>query len=179
MMSRCAVKGLQLLFGIAAMCFTIQVLAAVEVELKVDDSVTPVVLDIETNDSMCGTDLRCIKVDLDTKPHMFFHLKQACKTGGPDYKLKSFRITQIDKFWPSTSNPLNLVVATDFYADPETGYVDLAAGKNKLRNSRIKLKNFNTHEYTVYYEISAEHCDDPTNNADIYLDPEIRNKGNN
>ena len=164
---------------LGTLCFSTLVMAAVEVELKLDDPANPKALVIESNDSKCnGTILDCIEVAVNDSPHLFFYLKNACKASGPQYKLMTFKITQVDKAWPTVGNPLNLWVANDFYADPKTGIVDLSAGKNKLRDAKIKLKNFNTREYTIYYEISAKHCTDNTK-ADIYLDPEIRNKGNN
>ncbi len=162
-----------------ALGFSTSVIAAVNVDLELDSLTTPTALIITANNSKCdGTILDCIEVALNTKPHLFFELKNACKEDGPQYKLSSFKVTQINKFWPTVFNPLNSVVANDFYADPKTGLVDLTAGNNKLNadGSKMKLKNFNSHEYTVFYEISAEHCTDTTK-PDIFLDPEIRNKG--
>ena len=162
---------------LGALFFSTLVVAAIEVELALDDASNPTALVITSNDSQCnGSILDCIEVLKNDSPHLFFYLKNACKSGGPQYKLKTFKITQVDKAWPTAGNPLNLWVANDFYADPETGFVDLSAGKNKLKDGKIKLKNFNTREYTIFYEISAKHCTDNTK-ADIYLDPEIRNKG--
>lgn len=155
-------------------------IAAVEVELELDDLADPTALVITANDSPCdGMILNCIQVEAKDSPHLFFYLKNACKDGGPQYKLETFKITQVDKTWPTVENPLNLLVANDFYANPKTGIVDLEAGKNKLKDEKIKLKNFNSREYTVFYEIAASPCDEASTDPDIYLDPEIRNKGNN
>jgi hypothetical protein len=164
-----------------ALGFSTSVIAAVNVDLELDDPTTPTALVITANNSKCdgpiGPILDCIKVAVGTKPHLFFKLKNACKKGGPQYKLSSFKVTQINKVWPTVLNPLNSWVANDFYADPKTGLVDFSAGYNKLKadGSMMKLKNFNSHEYTVFYEISAKHCD--ATEPDIFLDPEVRNKG--
>jgi hypothetical protein len=162
-----------------ALGFSTSVISAVNVELALDNPKDPTVLVITKNSSQCdGTILECIQVALNTNPHLFFELKNACKVGGPQYKLSSFRVTQVNKVWPTKANPLNSWVANDFYADPITGLVDFSAGNNELKadGSKMKLKNFNSHEYTVFYKISAKHCTDPTKD-DIFLDPAIRNKG--
>jgi hypothetical protein len=165
-----------------ALGFSTSVISAVNVELALDNPKAPTVLVITKNSSQCdgpiGPILDCIKVAVGTKPHLFFKLKNACKKGGPQYKLSSFKVTQVNKVWPTVVNPLNSLVVNDFYADPITGLVDFSAGNNELKadGSKMKLKNFNSHEYTVFYEISAKHCTDSTKD-DISLDPAIRNKG--
>ena len=82
-----------------------------------------------------------------------------------------------EKDWPTTNNPLPDDVAEDFYADKDTGIVDLAKGNhgwNDLSKSRIKLKDKNSRAYTIFYEITARQCD---GNGTILLDPMVRNGG--
>ena len=86
------------------------------------------------------------------------------------------RITQVEKVWPTSASPLNATVASDFKADAKTGEIDFRNGKNEKTKKKLKFKNRNSHAYTVFYEITAEHCTKP-NVDDIHLDPEIRNKG--
>lgn len=155
---------------------------AVVVTLKVDESGTEPTLAVDNNTSPCtagDTEDPCILVQHGTRPHMFFKLENACQgPSNPEYKLTDFRITMIDKVWPTAGSPLNGVVAADFNAVPETGFLDWSSKNNKIDKHWIKLKNFNSHEYTVFYEVTASPCKDDDEKDDIYLDPEIRNRGN-
>lgn len=139
-------------------------------------------LQVDTNTSQCtGGDLDCIDVAIGTAPFIKFLLPDACgpDTGDPQYELTGMRITQIQKVWPTVSNPLNDMIAKDFKADPTTGQIAFHAGKNKKAKDKLKFKNRNSHGYTVFYEITASPCSDSSNDPDIHLDPEIRNKGKN
>lgn len=166
--------GLCILGGL----FSSSVHAAVQIDLVVDYSnPTDPVLSVISNSKQCkGMGQGCIDIARYSKPNIRFNLEDACESGGPEYKLTGIRIGMVEKVWPTNTNPLPAVVATDFSADINTGVVDLTAGKNKLADDRIKFKNRNSHAYTVFYEISAKHCTDTTK-PDIYLDPRIRNTG--
>jgi hypothetical protein len=177
-------SGNYVLFAVllGALLFSTVTMAKVVVELELDDPDTPTVLKIKTNDSQCdGGILECIKVPHGNSPNIIFKLPGACGIGDddPQYKLASMRITQIEKVWPTSASPLNAVVAADFKADAETGEIDFENGNNKQTKRKLKFKNHNSHEYTVFYEITATHCDSDSDEDDIHLDPEIRNKGNN
>jgi hypothetical protein len=153
---------------------------AVQVDLQVNNSVSPPALEVTNNTSPCAGqpgNSNCIEVRKGSQPHMYFNLKKACKAGGPSYKLTKFRITEKDKDWPSSQNPMNRDVAKDFCADRSTGYVELRNCQNQRKDDTLKLKNFNQKPATVYYEIAAEPCSG--SGSSIYLDPQIRNKGTN
>ena len=121
----------------------------------------------------------CIEVPEGDSPFIVFTLPEACggTAGDPVYKLINLRIAMIKKDWPSHDNPLNPKVAKDFKADPYTGQIDFNSGNNKKTNRKLKFKNRNKHAYTVFYEITAVHCDDDSVEDNLHLDPEIRNKG--
>ena len=177
-------SGNYVLFAVllGALFFSTATMAKVVVVLELDDPDTPTVLKIKTNDSKCdGAILECIDVPAGNSPYIIFKLPGACGTDDddPQYKLASMRITQIQKIWPTLASPLNAVVAADFKADAESGEIDFKNGNNKQTKKKLKFKNHNSHEYTVFYEITAIHCDPDSDEDDIHLDPEIRNKGNN
>lgn len=161
----------------SALFFSTLVFAApIVVDLKV---VADSALEVTSNNSSCdGVPTNpCIKVDGGRSPFIKFRLAGACTTGdNKDYKLTGARITLIEKMWPSASNPLNELVAKDFKADPETGEIKFG-GNNEKKEDLLKFKNRNSHGYTVYYEVSAEPCAAGSDLDDIFLDPEIRNKG--
>ena len=153
---------------------------AIQVDLEIDTGVNPPALKVTNNSNPCDSgpgNSDCIEVAKGSQPHMYFNLKNACNAGGPDYKLMKFRITEKNKDWPSLRNPMNQEVAKDFCADRNSGYVELRNCRNQRKDDKLKLKNFNSKEANVYYEITAEPC---SGSGDaIYLDPVIRNKGNN
>jgi len=153
---------------------------AIQVDLGVDTGVNPPALKVTSNSNPCDSgpsNSECIEVAKGSQPHMYFNLKNACKEGGPGYKLMKFRITEKNKDWPSLRSPMNQEVAKDFCADRNSGYVELRNCRNQRKDDKLKLKNFNSKEANVYYEITAEPC---SGSGDaIYLDPVIRNKGNN
>jgi len=158
---------------------TVAMAEKIEVILEVDDVDDPTALLIRANDSKCnGTILDCIEVIKDKKPYIVFKLPNACIAGlgNPQYKLAKMRITQVDKVWPTPTSPLYEVVADDFKAVKNTGYIDFTFGNNEKTNRKLKFKNRNSYEYSVFYEITAEHCTDQAKD-DIHLDPAIRNKG--
>jgi len=163
-----------------ALFFSTLVLAAPPIEVVLKVTAVPT-LEVLTNSSSCSgaTDDPCIDVPFGHAPFIKFKLPNACgdETGDPTYELTGMRITMIDKVWPTVSNPLNGMVAKDFKADPSTGEIDFQAGKNRKGPKMLKLKDNNKHGYTVFYEITASPCDDSSDAPDIYLDPEIRNKG--
>lgn len=155
------------------LCFSATAMAAVNIELEVDNSVTPPILVVTKNNAQCtGGPIDCIEVARGTNPHMFFTLNKACS--GVDYRLSKFRIAEENKQWPTPSSPLSLDVSRDFCADRNTGYVDFRYCDNSLTDKTMKLKNFNSKPADVFYEITATHC---TNNEEIYLDPQIKNGG--
>lgn len=153
---------------------------AVQVDLKVNNSVSPPVLEVISNTSPCAGDPSnsdCIEVKKGSQPHMYFNLKKACKADGPNYKLMKFRITENNKDWPSFQKPMDSHVAKDFCADRNTGYVELRNCNNQRKDGTLKLKNFNSKPVTVYYEITAQPCSGSGDS--IYLDPKIKNGGTN
>jgi len=163
-------------FLLAALNFSTPAFAAIQVYLEVDAGSGSPALKVKTNDAQCpGGPLNCISVKKGDKPDMFFNLKNACKSGGPAYRLTKFRITEKNKVWPTPSNPMNQKVAKDFCADRNTGYVDFNYCRNQQKDDKLKLKNFNATPATVYYEITAESCSG--SGGAIYLDPQIRNTG--
>ena len=154
-------------------------LAANQVGLSVDSSVDPARLVVVGNELPCapGEPLNCIEVAKGMSPHIFFNLPKACKQDGPQYRLTGFRITETDKVWPTPENPMTADIAKDFCADRNTGEVDLRYCNNQRKDDRLKIKNFNSFEATVYYEITAVTCADEQDA--IYLDPQIKNRGTN
>jgi hypothetical protein len=160
---------------LVALGFSTLALAAVQVDLEVDGSK----LVVTGNTAQCvGGPIDCIEVKQGTNPHLFFNLNGACGNSGPVYKLTAFRIGLQNKVWPTSSNPLPANIARDFDANPQTGYTNLSQGDNKLNDNKIKLKDHNSSAYMVYYEITATHCTDITA-PKIFLDPQIKNGGNN
>ena len=153
--------------------------AAIDVDLAVNTNLSPPILEIVGNSSKCpDRGLDCIEVAKYSQPNIRFNLEDACDTAssGPEYKLQEIRISMVDKVWPSSAFPLPPDVASDFNADGATGLVDLNAGKNKRTDDRIKFKNKNSKEYTIFFEITAQHCTNAAMPA-IKLDPSIRNLG--
>ncbi len=168
-------KWMRFAVVLVATGFSTLAMAAVQVDLEVSGSD----LVVTRNSAQCADGpIDCIDVEHGSSPHLFFNLRGACGTSGPDYRLEAFRIGMQNKVWPTASTPLPAHVAKDFNADPNTGYIDLGAGSNQLSDNKIKLKDHNRTAYTVYYEITASHCTDTTA-SDIRLDPRIRNGGNN
>jgi hypothetical protein len=158
---------------LAAIGFSTLAMAAVQVGLQVSGSKLVVISD---NAQCAGGPIDCIDVQKGTKPNLFFNLNGACGNSGPAYKLTAFRIGLQNKVWPTPSTALPTDVADDFGANPHTGYVNLSEGNNQLSDNKIKLKDKNGSEYTVYYEVTAAHCTDMTA-PDIHLDPQIKNRG--
>jgi hypothetical protein len=163
--------------------FPITAWSAIHVELKVNNAGDA--LEIEGNDQPCpgasgSSDLTCIEVKKGQSPNIIFHLDDACDAdvaGHPEYMLHadSIRITMIEKVWPTGADKLPVLVADDFEADRNSGVIDLGAAGNSFASDRIKFKNKNSHAYSVYYEINAQKCADPSQS--IVLDPIIRNPG--
>lgn len=168
------------LFG--ALSFSTLAFAAQPVEVRLTVTAAPA-LEVVNNNSSCNgaaTD-PCIVVGKGTTPFIKFILPHACdgSENDPKYELTGMRITMIEKDWPTPTNPLNSLVAKDFKADPSTGEIKFHAGNNKKTSRLLKLKDSNSRGYTVFYEISASPCDESSDDPEITLDPEIRNKGNN
>jgi len=157
----------------ASLCFSTLAMA-VNVELKVDDSVSPPVIVVTSNNAQCpGGPLDCIDVKPGSQPHMFFKLPGACN--GVEYKLTKFRIAEQDKKWPTSDNPMDAEIAKDFCVDRNDGKVHFGYCNNQLKDDMMKIKNFNRKRVNLFYEVTAEHC---TNTGEeVYLDPEIRNRG--
>ena len=164
---------------LGALCFSTLVIAVpITVELEVITPGGEPELSVITgkNSAKCtktGPE-DCIEVAHNTSPFIHFNLATACVA--TPYKLKGIRITLVEKLWPTPATPLNPIATADFSADPHSGKIDLNADNNKLRDKKIKFKNRNSRQYTVFYEITAEHCTNQDKD-DIHLDPEIRNKG--
>ena len=161
---------------------TLAVAAPIKVELEVDTSSGDPELKVKYNGKPCDSGpatSNCIEVAKGKKPFIVFNLPKACGAGAgdPKYKLRNLRISLINKEWPTKADPLNAKVAADFNADPETGNINFDIGDNKKTNKKLKFKDRNQHAYTVFYEITAIHCDDASDADNIHLDPEIRNKG--
>lgn len=155
--------------------FPVVALAAVQVKLAVDESSVPARLYVTSNDAQCpGGPSDCIEVPRGSSDNLFFDLDNACKAGGPAYKLQQFRIAMAQKQWPSGSNPLPDYVASDFGADAYSGIINLYDGNNQLKDDRIKFKDNNEKPYTVFYEILAVACN---GGGEARLDPSIRNTG--
>lgn len=167
---------------LGALFYSTQALAApIKVALGVVDVAGKDTLQVISNDKPCDgvtTNSPCIVVATGS-PFMVFNLPDACSgaAGDPNYKLRNMRIAMIKKDWPSHTNPLNARAASDFKADPYTGEIDFNSGNNKKTNRKLKFKNLNKHSYSVFYEITAVHCDEDSDADNIHLDPEIRNKG--
>jgi len=163
--------------ALAVACFPLAASAAVQVKLAVNDDTS---LYVTSNDSQCaGGPIDCIDVAKGSSPNLFFDLDNACKSGGPAYRLTQIRIAMASKDWPTSTNPLPQYVVDDFYADPNTGVIDLVGGdggNNSLKDDRIKLKDNNQHTnpYTVFYEITAQQCN---GTGEIFLDPSVKNGG--
>jgi hypothetical protein len=151
-------------------------LAAVNIELEVQNRDGSNVLVVTRNNAQCsGGPIDCIEVKEGTQPHMNFTLKGACNS--VDYALTAFRISPVNKQWPTPDKPLKTTTAEDFCADSESGYIDFMACNNSLSDKKMKLKNFNRFTENVFYEITAANCENPA--EEIFLDPQIRNKGGN
>ncbi len=174
-------NGTRVAVLLGALCFSTLVFAApIEVKLEVDGSKLAVIDNSQPCDATNSKDA-CINVKKNKAPFINFILEGACgdetsTSPNKDYQLTGIRITLIEKVWPTSSNVLNELVAKDFKADPETGEIILK-GNNKKDKDLLKFKNRNSHGYTVYYEVSAEPCAADSDLDDIFLDPEIRNKG--
>jgi hypothetical protein len=150
--------------------------SAVNIELEVQNQGGSTVLVVTKNNARCpGGPIDCIEVAAGSQPHLFFTLKGGCDSTG--YGLTAFRVAQAEKQWPTPQRPLKLEIAEDFCADEESGYVDFMACQNELRADKMKLKDFNRLEGSVFYEVTAAHCTDPA--KEIFLDPQIKNKGGN
>lgn len=146
--------------------------ARVDVELEVSGSE----LIVTGNSKRCeGGPIDCIEVAKRSSPNIFFYLDNACGpgAGAPQYKLSGISLSMVKGVPVGPSNPLPQVVVGDFDADPATGAIKLPQGQ--LSNDRIKFRNKNTQEYTVYYEITASPCSG--SGAPVKLDPSIRNQG--
>ena len=160
---------------LAAGC-SVNAWSAVNIELEVQDQGGSPALVVTKNNAQCpGGPIDCIEVKEGTQPHLYFTLKGGCDSTG--YGLTAFRITQTNKQWPTPANPLKLEIAEDFCADEESGYVDFMACMNELRADKMKLKDFNRFVEDVFYEVTAANCSDPSD--EIFLDPQIKNKGGN
>ncbi len=159
-----------------AMCSSASVLAAVNVELEVQNQNGTNVLVVTRNNSQCaGGPIDCIEIGQGSKPHLYFRMPGACESSG--YRLTEFRIAERNKQWPTPGNPMDAQIASDFCADPSTGYVNFVTCENDLRDSMMKLKDFNRTRATVFYEVTAANCMDAS--EEIYLDPRIENQGDN
>jgi len=172
-------KSLIAALMLSAACFPQIVWGAIDLELVVNTSSPTPALEVVANSSPCPSnpDLSCIAVPRFSTPNIRFNLEDACQANGPDYKFDSIRITLVEKVWPTAADPLPSTVADDFFADRNTGVIDLVGGnggKNKLTDDRIKFKNKNSNQYTVFYEITAKECAGP---GTITLDPSIVNTG--
>ncbi|MCJ7816114.1 MAG: hypothetical protein MUP31_08715 [Xanthomonadales bacterium] len=153
-----------------ALCSTTLALGAVNVDLEVQDGALVV---IRNNAQCAGGPIDCIEVSQGTQPHLFFELKGACSSSG--YRLTKFRIAERNKQWPSPGSPLSAQIASDFCADVNTGYINFMTCENDLRDSKMKLKDYNSSQASVYYEITAANCSNL--DEEIYLDPQIKNGG--
>jgi len=170
-----SMRGIRFATVLVAVGFSGSAMAAVQVDLQVDGSR----LVVAANNAQCaGESIDCIDVKHGTNPHLFFNLSGACGNNGPVYRLAAFRIGMQSKVWPTPSTPLPTHIASDFNANPQTGYVNLTVDNNQLSNNKIKLKDHNRSTYTVFYDVTAAHCTDMTA-GDIHLDPKIKNGGNN
>jgi hypothetical protein len=154
-------------------------LAAIHVELGVNTAGGTPQLEVTGNSSQCPDGpMDCIQVAKGSSPNIFFYLEDACKPDGAAYRLTAISISMVKGIAVSGTNPLPQVVYEDFFADPANGKIDLVKGnnnKNKIDDDRIKFKNKNSDQYTVYYRITAELCTDKSQLVE--LDPSIRNYG--
>jgi hypothetical protein len=169
----------KVLAGLLALVLPQLANAAIHVDLEVVKVAGNDVIQVAGNSAECqGGPVDCIEVKKKSKPNIFFYLENACKSGGPDYKLTGISVSMVKGDPPSAGNLLPAVVATDLFTDSrKDGDVDLVGGnggKNKVTDDKIKFKNKNSYPYTVYYTISAMKCDD---SVEIKLDPRIQNLG--
>jgi len=168
-------KSGMVFFAAAVVSLPTIALAATHIELEASPQGAPTTLVVIDNDSQCpGEDKTCIDVSHGSSANMFFDLDQACKQGGPNYKLSAFRLAEANKSWPTPAKPLKQEIADDFNVDPTTRYMKWDGNDNTVSDGRIKLKNKNIKAYSVYYEVTATAC---TGAGEIKLDPVIRNGG--
>lgn len=157
--------------------------SAAFIDLEVSTSGGETKLEIVANEVACGNDKTCIRTNRGQQQDLDFRLKQACKEGGPEYRLSAMQFSMIQREPASDGSGrmvkafgaynVPAVVTSDFGTDAK-GNV-LWAGPNRLSDDMIKLKNRNSAEYVVFFEIEATRCDDPS--EVIYLDPRVENTG--
>lgn len=171
---------LSLLSGFAAFLISQSVIAGF-VDLEVVESDGDVYLDIVSNEHQCGTDKYCIKTTKGEAQDLDFRLKQACTPNGPQYRLTGMQFSMIQR---EPDGAGGMVKAFGKYVIPAVAVQDFntdARGNvqftrsNKLSDHMIQLRNENTGEYVIFFQIEAEHCDDSS--VKIYLDPRIENQG--
>ena len=162
----------------AMLGLTAPAFGAIQVGLALEQTTSPPSIKVVSNTAQCaGGPIDCIEVAKRTQPFIYFNLPKACKADGPAYRLAKFRIAEQRKAWPTSANPMNHTIAKDFCADRNTGYVHFSYCDNDLKDDKMKLKDHNLAEGTVWYEIQAAPCDG--SGGEIRLDPQIRNKGTN
>ncbi len=154
---------------------------AIKITLGVDVAANE--LTIVANDKKCqGARMNCIGPDRGSRPFINIHLPNACggNEGDPKYKLNEMQLSMVG----NTGNPgkgfgkweLPQPVFEDFNADKTTGVVKFS-GPSSLADDLIKVKNKNSAEYVVFFNIKAVACKLGTIPAEITLDPRIENTG--
>lgn len=133
----------------------------------------------------------CIVTKKGAELDLDFKLFQACKSGGPKYKLSGMQLSMIQRI-PDPANPGQMIKAFGVYNLPAIVMRDFDAvangtikwgntsgNNNKLQDDKIKIKDKNKGEYVVFFQIEASKCDAASPGPDtIYLDPRIENTGN-
>lgn len=176
----------QVLLLAAALLFSTSLIAGF-VDLVITGSGDATKLEIDANDMKCGSDTDCIKTQKGHALDIDFRLKNACKDGGPPYRLSGMQLSLI-KRQPQSAGSSTMVKAFGRYVMPAVvaGDFDTEAngtvkwtGGNDLKDDKIKIKNKNDGEYVVFYMIEASKCPGSvTPGPDIiYLDPRIENTG--
>jgi hypothetical protein len=119
----------------------------------------------------------CVTVELNYAADMVFRLQ-----GNPKcLDDKEWELTGVDLAGYSETGlipkanvkwdeQINTKAANDFNANSNTGEVHITV----LNKSNIRIHNSNEYEYTIWYRVKAS-C----NGKDIYLDPEVKNRGRN
>ena len=146
-------------------------------------------LEIATSEVKCGSDKNCVKTTKGQALDLDFRLKDACKSGGPAYKLNAMQFSLIQS-QPAQGNPgsvkkafdyyiLPAIVTSDFDTDARGNVIwgNTSRNNNKLQDDKIKIKDKNQGKYVVFFKIEAIPCD-TGGGASIWLDPRIKNTGN-
>ena len=184
-----ALLPLAQVIGVATAALLSTTVFAAYVDLKVTGTGANTKLEIKASEVKCGSDKNCIKTTKGQSLDLDFRLKDACKSGGPAYKLNAMQFSQIQS-QPDSGNPrsvkkafnyyiLPAIVTSDFDTDAKGNVIwdNTSRNNNKLHDDKIKIKDKNQGKYVVYFNIEAVPCG-TGGGASIWLDPRFENTGN-